>query len=147
MLPRSLKFLVFAGVIAAVPLSQGYTRPLGGAPAEQGVITVQGSPGWQGGPGWSPDQERREDCWRLRNRAREIRDRMYYAPPWERERMEHRLWEIRDRSDEFFIADRSRPGWRRQGNAVRCPRVSGISLSLPASRARGECWGGGRERD
>src|SRR5580693_5444431 len=91
-LPRSLKFLVFAGVIAAVPLSQGYTRP----------------PGWQGGPGWSPDQERREDCWRLRNRAREIRDRMYYAPPWERERMEHRLWEIRD-------------------------------------RARGECWGGGRE--
>ena len=92
MLPRSLKFLVFAGVIAAVPLSQGYTRPLGGAPAEQGVITVQGWPGWQGGPGWSPDQERREHCWRLRNRAREIRDRMYYAPPWERERMEHRLW-------------------------------------------------------
>ena len=110
MLPRSLKFLVFAGVIAAVPLSQGYTRPLGGAPAEQGVITVQGWPGWQGGPGWSPDQERREHCWRLRNRAREIRDRMYYTPPWERERMEHRLWEIRD-------------------------------------RARGECWGGGRERD
>jgi hypothetical protein len=109
-LPRSLKFLVFAGVIAAVPLSQGNTRPLGGAPAEQGVITVQGWPGWQGGPGWSPDQERREHCWRLRNRAREIRDRMYYAPPWERERMEHRLWEIRD-------------------------------------RARGECWGGGRERD
>ena len=99
MILNNLRWLLLAGTVAAVPLSDGIAHPVGAASAtEAGVVTVQGWPGWQGGPGWSPDQERREHCWRLRNRAREIRDRMYYAPPWERERMERHLWEIRERA-------------------------------------------------
>jgi hypothetical protein len=100
-----LNWLLLAGVLAVSPLSQGIAHPLGGASAaEASVIAVQGwpgwqsGPGWQGGPGWGQDQERREHCWRLRNRAREIRDRMYYAPPWERQRMERHLWDIRERA-------------------------------------------------
>jgi hypothetical protein len=95
MILNNLCRLLLAGIVAAVPLSHGIAHPVGAASAtEAGVVTVQGWPGWQSGPGWSPDQERREHCWRLRNRAREIRDRMYYAPPWEREQMERHLWEF-----------------------------------------------------
>jgi len=61
---------------------------------------VQGQwPGWQGGyPGYGEGwDERRRHCWRMRERLREIRDRIYYAAPWERERLESRIYEIRDR--------------------------------------------------
>ena len=65
------------------------------------VVTVQGWPnwqwGWQGGPGWGKEHERREHCWRLRHQEHEIRERISYAPPWERGEMEHHLWEVRDR--------------------------------------------------
>jgi hypothetical protein len=65
------------------------------------VVTVQGWPnwqwGWQGGPGWGQDHERREHCWRLRHQEHEIRERISYAPPWERGRMEHHLWEVSER--------------------------------------------------
>jgi hypothetical protein len=56
-------------------------------------------PGWQGGyPGYREgSDERRRHCWRMRERLREIRDRIYYAAPWERERLESRIYEIRDR--------------------------------------------------
>jgi hypothetical protein len=73
MILNNLCWLLLAGIVAAVPLSHGIAHPVGAASAtEAGVVTVQGWPGWQGGPGWSPDQERREHCWRLWNRAREI---------------------------------------------------------------------------
>ena len=65
------------------------------------VVTVQGWPnwqwGWQGGPGWGKEHERREHCWRLRHQEHEIRERISYAPHWERGEMEHHLWEVRDR--------------------------------------------------
>jgi hypothetical protein len=98
----SLGWLLLAGAVAIAPLSQGIAHPLGTASApEAGVIKVQGWPGWQwgwqGGPGWGQEQEGREHCWRLRNRAHEIRERIYYAPPWERAGMERHLWEVRER--------------------------------------------------
>ncbi len=107
MIRDNLRWLLLAGVIAVTPLSQGTAHPLGTASAsEPGTTMTQGWPGWPGGPGgpgWqgqpgrSPDQEHREHCWRLRNRAHEIRDRMYHTPPWEQAGMERRLWEVRER--------------------------------------------------
>ena len=50
------------------------------------------------GPGYAQDwYGRREHCDRLRGRMHELRDRMQYAPPWERERIGPRLYEIRER--------------------------------------------------
>src|SRR5260370_33384670 len=105
MIRDNLRWLLLVGVLAVSSYSQATAHPLGAASApEPSIITVQswpgwhGAPGWQGQPGWSPDQGRREHCWRLRNRAREIRDRMYYAPPWERQRMERHLWDIQERA-------------------------------------------------
>ena len=40
---------------------------------------------------------RREHCMRMRERLREIRYRMESAPPWERDRLGTRLYEIRER--------------------------------------------------
>ncbi len=45
---------------------------------------------------WGREGGRGEQCERLRYRAREIRERLgYNLPPWERERLEHRLYETR----------------------------------------------------
>ncbi len=53
---------------------------------------------WQGGPGYGQEWEgRREHCMRMRDRLREIRYRMDSAPPWERDRLGTRLYEIRER--------------------------------------------------
>src|SRR6266550_2657431 len=63
-------------------------------------------PGWQGdrpgygqgGRGYGQEWEgRREHCMRMRERWREIRYRMESAPPWERDRLGTRLYEIRER--------------------------------------------------
>ena len=55
-------------------------------------------PGWSGGPGYSPKwAERREHCDRLRHASHEIGERIRYAPPWERGRMETRMYEVRER--------------------------------------------------
>jgi hypothetical protein len=65
------------------------------------VVTAQGWPNWQGGwqagPISGQEHERREYCWRLRHQEHEIRERIAYAPPWERGGMEHHLWEVRER--------------------------------------------------
>ncbi len=37
----------------------------------------------------------RERCRYLRHRARELRSRIAYAPPWEQRRLERRLWQTR----------------------------------------------------
>ena len=37
-----------------------------------------------------------QHCWRLRHQEHEIRERISYAPPWERGGMEHHLWEVRE---------------------------------------------------
>jgi hypothetical protein len=62
-------------------------------PAAAAIIEAQG-PGWQGGYGWD---EHRRHCWRMRERLRDIRDRAYYAPPWERDRLNFRASELRER--------------------------------------------------
>ena len=60
------------------------------------VVEVQW-PGWQGGRGYGQEWEgRREHCMRMRDRLREIRYRMESAPPWERDRLGTRLYEIRE---------------------------------------------------
>ena len=98
MIRENLSGLLFAGVLAVNPASNALAHPLGSPPAiEAKVITVQGWPGAPWGADWGGDQGRREHCWRLRNRAQEIRQQIYYAPPWERERMERHLWGVRER--------------------------------------------------
>ena len=37
-----------------------------------------------------------ERCHWLRERIQELEGRVYYAPPWERPRLEHRLFELRE---------------------------------------------------
>jgi hypothetical protein len=62
-------------------------------------------PGWQEGPGYGQGgpgsgqawEGRREHCMRMRERLRELRYRMESAPPWERDRLGTRLYEVRER--------------------------------------------------
>ena len=62
------------------------------------LVTQAQWPGWQGNPGYGQEWEgRRDHCWRMRERFREIRYRMDTAPPWERDRLGARLYEIRER--------------------------------------------------
>ena len=98
MIGEKFSWLLLAGALAIIPSVQATARPLAAtAASEPDLIAAQAWPGWQGGPAWGQDQGRREHCWRLRNRAREIGDRINYAPPWERGRMERHLWEVRER--------------------------------------------------
>jgi hypothetical protein len=91
MIRKYLSGLVLAGALATIPLTQGDAQPLASTAATHpNIITVQGWPG-------SPGQERREYCWNLQNRARELRQQIYYAPPWDRDRMERHLWGVRER--------------------------------------------------
>ena len=57
-------------------------------PGVSHIVPVQG---WGEREGWG------ERCHWLRERVREIEGRLYYAPPWERPRLEHRLFELRER--------------------------------------------------
>jgi len=70
---------------AATALSSATAAPIApqGAPAVSSVIPVQG---------WG---ERGEHCYRLRERIREVEARLAYAPPFERPRLERRLFELR----------------------------------------------------
>ena len=88
--------VAFAGllVLFCVP-----AKPVLANPARLPVLAALSTtavqwPGWQGG---YPGDERRRHCWRIRDRLRELRERMDYAPPWERERLEHRAFEIGER--------------------------------------------------
>jgi hypothetical protein len=95
MIRYNLSWLLLAGALVVSPVSQGIGHPLGTASAgEAGVIAVQG---WPGQPGWGPDPVRAEHCGRLRSVAHEMRQRLHYAPPWEREPLERNLWEVRER--------------------------------------------------
>lgn len=95
MIRKTLSGLLFSGVLAVNPVSNALGHPLD-SPRATGpeVIMVQG---WPGAPQWGGDQERREHCWHLRNRAHEIRQQIYYAPPWQREQMERHLWGVQER--------------------------------------------------
>ena len=81
-----LKSGVFASLLVAsviaIPVSLE-ARPMApdGAPAISNVVPVQGY--------W-------ERCRWLRERIRELEGRVYYAPPWERPRIERRLFERRE---------------------------------------------------
>jgi hypothetical protein len=74
---------VFIGSIAAsVPALAQYVPAQYGGP----------------GPGYGREWEgRREHCWRLRDRYREVRERVRHAPPWEQDRLGHRAYELRER--------------------------------------------------
>ena len=96
-----MRAIILASAVGLVLTASAQAAPLGPTPIPAAnVVTVQGWPkwqwGWQGGPGWGQDHERREHCWRLRNQEHEIRERISYAPPWERSGMEHHLWEVRE---------------------------------------------------
>ena len=72
----------------ALKMDAGVDRP---------VVEVQW-PGPQGGPGYGQEwQGRREHCERMRERLHEIRYRMQFAPPWERDQMGARFHQTRER--------------------------------------------------
>jgi hypothetical protein len=71
--------------------------PTQSAHAQMGFIEAQW-PGWQGPLGYGQEWEGRgEHCGRMRERLREIRYRMEYAPPWERDRLGTRMYALRER--------------------------------------------------
>lgn len=89
------RLAIAAGIIAAAFLTLSPAAQ--SAQTNAAVIEVQW-PGWQGGPGYGREWEgRREHCLRMRERLREIRYRMDTAPPWERDRLGARLYEVRER--------------------------------------------------
>ena len=69
------------GAAVAIPVAS-QARPVvpEHSPAVSNIVPAQGY--------W-------ERCRWLRERIRELEGRLYSAPPWERPRIEHRLWERR----------------------------------------------------
>ena len=96
-----MRALILAFALGLALTASAQAAPLSPISIPQSkVVTIQGWPNWQwraqGGPGWGQEHERREHCWRLRHQEHEIRERIAYAPPWERGGMEHHLWEVRE---------------------------------------------------
>ena len=90
MLRLGLPVAICAGLLVLSPAARS-------TQANPYVVEAQW-PGSQGGPGYGQEWEgRREHCGRMRERLREIRYRMENAPPWERDRLGTRLYEIRER--------------------------------------------------
>lgn len=84
--------MVKSGVLAALFVATALAVPL----AAQARPVVP-----EPGPGVShlvPVQGYWERCRYLRERVRELEERLYYAQPWERPRLERRLF---DRREEF----------------------------------------------
>ena len=69
------------GALIALPLSAS-ASPLApeSRPGLSNIVPVQGY---------------RERCYRLRERIRDLEERLAYAPYWERERIRRRIWERR----------------------------------------------------
>ena len=72
--------LIAAALITPLSANAGPAAPER-APAASNIVPVQGY--------W-------ERCRWLRERIRELEGRLYYAPPWERPRIERRLFERRE---------------------------------------------------
>jgi hypothetical protein len=90
MIRGNLSGLVLAGMLAVNPVSNALAHPLGSALADDAnIISVQEWAGYY--------QGHREHCWRLRSHAQELRQQIYYARPWERDRIERHLSGIRER--------------------------------------------------
>ena len=81
MLRATLCAALLLGAMAAVPSAGGAAPVVPEArPGFSGIVPVQG---------W------REHCQRMRARIADLEARLGYAPPWERGRIERRLWERR----------------------------------------------------
>jgi hypothetical protein len=93
MFRAGLMVAVYAALLAVGPVAKAqYGGYGGGGPGYGGP--GYGGPGY-GGPGDGHDQA--GHCARMRERLHEIRYRMQYADPWERQRMAARADELRDR--------------------------------------------------
>jgi len=81
MLKSALFVTLLLGTVAAIPVS-AQARPVipPNNPAISNILPAQGY--------W-------ERCRWLRERIRELEGRLYSAPPWERQRIERRIWERR----------------------------------------------------
>jgi hypothetical protein len=72
--------LLGAAAVISVPAFAAPAVPQS-PPGVSNIVPVQG---------WG------ERCRWLRERIHELEGRVYYAPPWERPRLEHRLFELRE---------------------------------------------------
>jgi hypothetical protein len=93
MFRSSLMMAVCAGLLAIGPAAKAQYGGYGGGPGP-GYGGPGPGPGY-GGPGYGDDHA--AHCARLRDRLHEVRYRMQYANPWDRERMAARADELRDR--------------------------------------------------
>ena len=81
MLRATVCATLLVGTLAAVPFPGGAAPVMPDSrPGLSSIVPVQG---------W------RERCHRLRERIGELEAHLAYAPPWERGRIERRLWERR----------------------------------------------------
>ena len=79
-----------SGVFAGLLIASALAVPL---PAQAGPVVPEGAPGVSN---VVPVQGYWERCGWLRERIREAEARLYYASPWERPRIERRLFERRE---------------------------------------------------
>ena len=88
MFRSTVMMAVFASLLAIAPAAKAQYGGYGGGPGPGP------SPGY-GGPGYGDGHA--AHCARMRDRLHEVRYRMQYADPWQRERMATRADELRDR--------------------------------------------------
>ena len=91
MLHAKVYAVLFVGLLALTAGRSANAGPASAASA--GATQVQWS-----GPGYGQDwQGHREHCDRMRYRLHEIRDRIGYVSPWQRQELERRAFDLRER--------------------------------------------------
>ena len=81
MLKNCVSAVLLLGAAAVVCPPAFAAPPIPQSPNASNIVPVQG---------WG------ERCHWLRERIHELEGRVYYAAPWERPRLEHRLFELRE---------------------------------------------------
>ena len=91
---QALKALLFAA--AGFAATAAVAPSIGAAPAAPAEREAHAVPAqYYGGPAQYYGAPPWERCRRLRQRAQELEYRIAYAPPWERDRLQYRLGELR----------------------------------------------------
>lgn len=84
------------GLLATVSLSPAEARVMVGRELVPQVIPVQNYRGWQPGMGGGTGQGRQQLCAQLQREREEARAQMDQSGPRRRERLQQRVWELRD---------------------------------------------------
>ena len=93
---RRGRYQLLLGLLAVVARSPAEARVMANHEPVPQVIPVQNYRGWQPGTGGGTGQGRGQLCAQLQSERDELRAQMDQSGPRGRERLQQRVWELRD---------------------------------------------------